>query len=305
VLVESPIGNVPIVNPDPGGPQAVREVDGVRWAGFRDLLVKPTRAECERLGLPYGPALLIDYKTSANVGRYALTPETLRDDLQACLYALSTCEDFEQDETPARWVYFETKKVRRAKAVDATISRDHALHVIAPCNTRARELDSLTEVAQATKNPLACGDYGRTCEFHKSVGGPCDARRSIGALVQARVVKKEPNMALDQATKDRLANMKNKFNKAAEPPPEDAAEDTSEDTTAEEAPAEETPPPAEEKPKPALAKPKLAPKTPAAAADKPAPAAKPSKLATLAAKYDAKEAELAAIGAEIAALVGG
>jgi hypothetical protein len=289
VLVESPIGNVPISNPDPNGPQSVRVIDGVRWAGFRDLIAKPTRVECERLGLPYGPALLDDYKSSANIARYALTVAELGNDLQCNLYGYATCEDFDQAFTPARWVYFETKKVRRAKAVDVVVFREQALRVIEPCNTLARSLDSLVDVAAATKNPRACNDFGRVCEHHKSQpGGTCDARRSIGGLVQARVPKKETN-TMDPKIAAKFAGLTKKAAAVAEaPPPEDNPDaDAGEGEQEGEAPP---PPPASKAKAPPAAKAVAAPV-----------AGKPSKLAALVAKYEAKQAELAAIAAEITA----
>lgn len=273
VCVETPIGDVPIVNPDASGPQVVREIDGVRWAGFKDLVAVPTSKEAERLGLPRGRAVLFDYKTSSSIARYALTRVELAADLQANLYAYDTALEFGEADTPARWVYFETKRVRRAKAVDVTIHRDDALRVIDPCNTLARELDSLTDTKAATKNPHACGDYGG-CKYHTSRGGPCDARRSIGGLIQARV-KKGTDMA-------NLADLKNRFNKAKT-----------------EAPAEADAPEATEGDAP---EDKPAPKAPAAA--KASPAAKPSKLAKLVGDLEAAESKVDAIKSEIKAALG-
>jgi hypothetical protein len=284
-----------------GVPLTALDIGGVRWAGFIDLLAKPMTTESRRLGLPRG-WLMADYKSSANIGRYALTPAELRADVQANLYAIDACERLDLDAIPARWLYLETKRVRRAKAVDVTLHRDDALQVIEPCNTRARELDSLTEVRAATKNPRACGDYGRTCEYHKSIGGPCDARRSVGSLVQVRVKKVEP-MPLDPKLRARFQGLANKTAEAeADPEPEADAEGEAEAEAEGEAEAPPPPPPklkAKPGPKPAAAAPAPSTAKPTAAPPK------ASKLATLAAKYDAKAAELAAIGAEIAALVGG
>jgi hypothetical protein len=292
LAVERAIGDTPIDNPDKDGPQRVREIDGVRWAGFKDSIACPSRVECDRLGLPYGPVLLFDYKTSANIGLYALTEAELLADVQANLYGYDTCVEFDQIETPARWVYFETKRVRRAKAVDVTIHRDAALEVIAPCNARARDLDTLTDLKAATKNPRACGDYGG-CKYHVSRGGPCDARRSIGALVQARVPKKEQTMAIDRSKFEALKNKANAAAATAEAEPET-------DAPAEgEADAPAAAEPDATKPAPAKPGPKPGPKPTA-----PAAGAKPSKLAALVTKLEAKEAECAEIKAEIKAVLG-
>lgn len=294
VGVERPIGSTPITNPDKHGPQVVLEIDGVRWAGFRDLLARPTPAEAKRLGLPAGRVSLIDYKTSADIGRYALTDMGLHEDVQANLYAYATALEQDTSHVFARWVYFETKRVRRAKPVDVAISRDNALRVLDPCNTLARQLDSLADLQAATKNPHACGDYGG-CEFHKSRGGPCDARRSIGGLIQARVPKKETNtMPMNPDLKSKFANLTKKSAPPAESEPEAPPAD---ETEAEDVEGESEEAPA--KPAPAAAKPKPAAPAAAAAPRTTAPTGKPSKLASLVVKLEAKQAELDAIKAEI------
>jgi hypothetical protein len=226
------------------------------------LLARPSRAECDRLGVPYGPVLLDDYKTSSSIQRYALTEAELLADVQANLYGYATCVEFGQDFTPARWVYFETKKVRRAKAVDVDIHHDAALAVLEPACALARQLDTLVYASAAAKNPLACGDYGG-CQYHQSRGGPCDARRSIGGLIQARVKKKEPTMAISP-------DIKSKFSKLKGAAPADAPA---------EAPAEGDAPEGE---------------TETEAAETPAPkAAAPSKRAKLLADLEAAEAKVA------------
>jgi hypothetical protein len=302
-LVELPIGDVPIDNPNADGPQTVLEIDGVRWAGFRDLVAIPLDEEADRLGLPRGRASVLDYKSCANIARYALTEAELAADLQCNLYAYATATDWQRDRAFARWVYFETKKVRRAKAVDVIIARDAALEIIAPCNALARQLDTLVDVGAAVKNPLACNDFGRVCEHHKSQpGGTCDARRSIGGLIQARVRKAETTMALKPEVAAKMAALRAKAAGAAEAPadetetPDDGRDEGDGESETGEAP--DTTAAAAPKPKLGVGKP-----TPAKPAAPVAPGAKPSKLAALVAKYEAKQAELAALGAEIAAAV--
>lgn len=304
VGVERPIGNVPIDNPNADGPQSVIVIDGVKWAGFRDLLARPLPAEAKRLGLPVGTTL-IDYKTSADIGRYALTAAELHEDVQANLYAYATALEHGTAETHARWVYFETKRVRRAKAVDVAISRENALRVLEPCNTLARQLDSLADVKAATKNPHACGDYGG-CRHHVTRGGTCDARRSLGGLIQARVKKELPNMAINPDLKKKFDGLKKAPAAAVEPEAEPEADEgdaeQGESEIESEGPEENNTPEPEEKPAPAAAKPKLVKPTPAtapAAAAKPAPAPKASKLAALVSKLETKQAECDAIKAEI------
>lgn len=212
-------------------------VHGVLWAGFRDLLVRPTRADCERLGLGAASKWwLHDYKSTADIARWSLTPDKLRDDVQCNLYGLDACELLDLSEIDARWIYFETKKVRRAAEVRTVVHADRALEILEPQAKLARELDEIDTSAHAPKNPRACGDYGG-CPHHISAGGPCDARRSIGALVQARVVKKgNPIMGMNPALKAKFDAAKNKTEDPAASATAPAAETPAADASAPEAP---------------------------------------------------------------------
>ncbi len=195
VHVEQPIGHVPLPALGPGKPTLALDVHGVRWAGFKDLLTSaPGEFIRLKLDCPDG-WLLTDYKSTGSIERYALTPDALEVDTQASLYAIDVCLRLRLDEIPARWVYFETKKVRRAAPVDARLTLARALDVLGPLAELAREFDLIERVEDAPKNPLACGDYGG-CPHHVTAGGPCDARRSTGALIQARVKRTDTGMAI-------------------------------------------------------------------------------------------------------------
>ena len=173
------------------------EAHGVRWAGRRDLIVLPEPDEARRIGLPLGWAL-IDHKSSSNPARYALTPERLRVDVQACTYALATIDDLglPARPLPLRWIYYDTRpatgtrtapRVARSRslAVDAAVTRAEALAVLKEPAALARRLDVLTSVDEAPPNPEACADYGG-CPFSAQQGGPCTARRSVAAAIDAR-----------------------------------------------------------------------------------------------------------------------
>src|SRR5690606_5853414 len=98
-------------------------VHGVLWAGFRDLLARPTRAELQRLGLDPDRVqwIQIDHKSCANIDRYALRPGELRQDPQCNLYAIDLAERLGLERVHSRWVYYESKRVRRAAATDVEI----------------------------------------------------------------------------------------------------------------------------------------------------------------------------------------
>ena len=186
--VEQAIGMLPHAVPvgDHAPPTAL-EVHGVRFAGFKDLLVHAP-AELARLKIA-GEWLLADYKSSASIARYAPKPAALEVDVQANLYGLDACMRLDLDSIAARWVYFETKRKRVAAPVDVTVTRARALDILGPVAELARELDTIETVEDATPNADACEDYGG-CTHHVSRGGPCSARRNLGLSIQLRASKK-------------------------------------------------------------------------------------------------------------------
>lgn len=209
---ESAIGVTPFRARGSFDPPRVHVVNGIAWAGFRDLIVSAP-GEFLRLGIeaPDGWALF-DYKSTADISRYALTAADLRTDFQAALYADATCEEHDIQELPARWVYFETRERRRAAGIDVTLPRDAAHAAVEAASNEVRGWDALgaADERDAPCNTNACGEYGG-CMYHKSAGGPCDARRSIGKLIQlqTRVVRKGINqMALPGNAANKFAGLK-------------------------------------------------------------------------------------------------
>ncbi len=230
VHVERAIGTLPHeVAVSEHAPPTALNVHGVRFAGYTDLLVSaPAEFLRLKISAPDG-WLLSDYKSTANIARYALAPSALLDDVQCNLYAFDAMDRLGLDELPARWVYFETKRKRQALGVDVTVTRKHALRVLEPAAELAHELDAIEDVESATPNPDACEDYGG-CTFHKSRGGPCTARRSLGKSIAAST-KGNQNMAMSPEMQAKLDAIKN--GKGAPAPA-----DTSEGAT--EGPAPET-----------------------------------------------------------------
>ncbi len=264
--IEQSIGRIPL---EPSrhahAPKTALEVHGIRWGGYRDLLVEPAPLEAVRLKLPPG-LVLHDYKSSASIERYALTPAELTVDVQANLYAIDVCESFGLKSLPARWVYIETKETRRALAVDTTLELSRAQDTIGPCADLARELDSYSASSEALKNPLACSDYGPpnkiNCPHAKVNGGTCEVKRSFGALIQLgkRNKKEAITMALTaeqqakvDAKKAEIAAKKAAEAAAASEPEEEKSEEG--ETEGEEV-EEEAPPPVAEKVKAAAPAPK-------------------------------------------------
>ena len=246
VQVERECGTEPIVG-EKHAKKGLR-IHGILWNMKRDLAIGG-RVELAHLGID-APCAQFDYKSSANVLEYALTPEKLYNDVQACGYAVDFCERFGRVDAPSRWVYFETKKVRRAAPVDVVIPLGHALEIMAAAAEKAERLDRIVTIADAERNLDACCDYSGQpgiigCSYHTSKGGPCNARRSTGRLITLGA-KKETDM-IDEAKK---AALRAKFAKAKNAEPEPEAEQGEQDTGKEEFQTPTGPAPAPKKGRP-------------------------------------------------------
>lgn len=227
--VEASIGSQRIKPPHEHSPGTILNVHGVPFGGFRDLVVSNAEEALAEIYIhaPDGVALF-DYKSTSNISAWAKTPAQLLQDWQANIYGLDVCLEFGLGSAPARWVYMETRKVRRAQPVDIVIHHDRALEVLYPAAQLAKEIDQIERVQDAPTNTKACGMYGG-CWLHESAGGPCKARRKLGALVQAR--KKPRKKTEDTMTtpdmKAKFASLKGKTKApaaaAAETPAETAA----------------------------------------------------------------------------------
>lgn len=208
IEVERAVGTEPSGITEEGRPPTVLIVEGTRFAGFRDLVVR-SPAETYRFGFAPPNAtisnawILLDYKSSANIARYAKTDADLLKDPQCNLYALDVMLRQGLPHIWARWVYFETKDVRRAKAVNVSIERQRAIDVLAALAPLAKRLDAIDDPAFAECNTDACGDYGG-CAHHISAGGPCLARRSLGTLVQLKG-RREVGMPINSTVREQFA----------------------------------------------------------------------------------------------------
>lgn len=198
-LVERALGTEAIqyaTPPRDGAPERGFRFEGILWVGYVDLTAWPTVAERTRLALPETPGpIIVDYKTSANIERYAKTPADLAADLQCQLYGLEACVEYDAPVVSARWVYFE-KPTKTAAPRDCTVERTRAEDLVGARADTARHLDLLQTSADAAKNPRACRDFGG-CKYHVNKGGPCDP--SARTLPVFTGFKKDTNMALSFA----------------------------------------------------------------------------------------------------------
>lgn len=266
-----------------GAPTTTITVAGVKWAGFVDLEAHGGD-ELRRLGIkaPDGLAV-IDYKSTSSIDKHALTPSELLANPQGALYAIAVGSRLGLRSLPERWVYFESKKVRRALAIDVTAELSRAHDVIGPCADLARQLDIISRSADAPKNPAksvtengvtipACNLYGPpdriNCRHHITNGGTCDYQgRRFGPVVHQISKKKEiKNMttaedkkAAFEAKKAELAAKKAALAAGAASTEEaDKSGEAEESTEGEEASVESAPAPVKPKGLPPKAKPAAA-----------------------------------------------
>jgi len=223
-------------------------VAGVRFRGKIDILAGST-------------AEVWDHKTSRDIRTYALLPHSvserlrqpkrsLRDDLQACLYALYRAQRSRTSGALCRWNYTETQRARRALPVVQYIPRTHALSVAERAARVAKRVEGLREIDDATPNTTACHQYGG-CWYRSE--GHCRVPRKLGAVMaQITKEKEEQDMAgklnfkaLGKATEKANEAEEAKARKPAKaaPPPEPEAEDDEDDSDDDEDAEEEAPPP--------------------------------------------------------------
>jgi hypothetical protein len=199
--------------PHPDAGPGARPIEGTR-----DLLVRTTSAEFERLKImgsvaaareAYATAngwLVVDFKTSVAPERYAKTPEALFTDTQGVCYPLAVLRDFGSafQAIPCAWTYFPSRSLssKDARRVDfmQTAANAEARH--RELSLRAQEIRELVRLRadpreKRYQNPAACGNYGG-CKLHASRGGPCDATEDFGASANALIKPPKRNETTEE-----------------------------------------------------------------------------------------------------------
>ena len=147
--------------------------DGIDWTGQIDLL-----------HVSKGRVWVIDHKTTGNP-RYALTPTTIRENIQAMLYTWAAGELSGLREIDLRWIYYQTNTTGKTWTTDARISTAEASDFLqkkidAPAKRAIQLLRERPDPQTLPKNPAACGAYGG-CPY---AGVPCrlDTKGALTAL---------------------------------------------------------------------------------------------------------------------------
>lgn len=230
-------------------------VDGVKFKGYADMMF--THGE------------VYDHKTTRDIAKYALLPDavaqtlpkpppreglhprirealervdgdrSLKNDLQACVYALASVRRHRSPYAVCKWNYGETDATRlrkgqtvRSLPVVQVIEATHAEAVVRDAATFAQTLTYATS-DEAPKNPLACGDYGG-CWYRSE--GHCKIPRPWGTLIRIEEIRaqEKEHMAAAKSFKDLVA-----ANKAAGAKPAPAKVAPKAATKAKPAPVEE------------------------------------------------------------------
>lgn len=156
-------------------------LDGYDFAGIADVMAPRDSRAADRVWL--GPVVL-DHKNTADF-KWAKTPESLRDDIQANMYAYAAMQQYAADVVDLRWVYYRRNKPFRAMPVDIALSRADVQPVL------ARTVDLAARMTAVIKSGLPalslppctshCGAYGG-CPY-QSVCTDLTPERSIASLM--------------------------------------------------------------------------------------------------------------------------
>lgn len=204
-------------------------VDGVSFKGFRDLLVQIGAERWTSAGITFdvGEWLLVDHKTTFTFDyfdrektlRTVKTPEQLRADPQANLYAYDVMRRLGLKTLRCRWLYYRTEDAPKALPVDFEIIWESASAIVAELVTEAKRLteyvlaaldkpDAVRTLLEGLeRNAFSCGDFGG-CEHHSEneQGGDCTPPSiSPGALLVQLRTKQKARAALPPKPKTERA----------------------------------------------------------------------------------------------------
>ncbi len=140
------------------------------YRGFADWIEPP---EARDDGIP----VVGDHKTTGNF-RWALKPEDLQTDIQACIYARATMSLFGTDKCRLRWVYYRTKGKPASRLVETVITLEQVEKVfretIHPIATRLQN-SLLLPVLELEANVKSCSLYGG-CSYRSNCNLDANSR---------------------------------------------------------------------------------------------------------------------------------
>lgn len=134
----------------------------------------------------YVPGCIYDHKTTGDLGR-AKTPEQLRDDVQATLYAAVRLAAEKAESIELQWTYIRTRGSRKAVPVRLRVTRDEITpRLVRTCASVAAMTEILksgTKTADLPKNLNACEDFGG-CPYAERCLTPTEKKRMLSPMTQ-------------------------------------------------------------------------------------------------------------------------
>jgi hypothetical protein len=153
-----------------------------------------------------------DHKTTRDF-KWAKTPEDLRDNFQAALYAADAMVRTRSNECDLEWIYYRTSGANRAARVHLRVTRDEIKPALARGIALADEMHTIEssgcKALDLPPNVDACEAFGG-CEYQSNC--------NLNANDKYEALMSQATMA------DFLARMKNKANGTAINPPPTAPE---------------------------------------------------------------------------------
>lgn len=169
---------------------------GFGFQGYIDLWLPDSSAVPD---MPGGAPFVGDFKTTGDL-KWAKSETTLREDVQAMLYATHALYETKSKEVDLAWIYFQTKGPRKAKRTKLRVAADHVCEQFGKINETAVEM---LEVRKANPHPSELPPEPDMCEAYG--GCPYRARCNLSpAQIVAALEAKEARLARTQLFEDSM-----------------------------------------------------------------------------------------------------
>lgn len=142
-----------------------------------------------KVATAHGYQIIDDHKTTSDF-EWMQKPAELLEDPQGVMYPLYAMRRAGTDSIVPRWTYFRTEDSPSARAVDFRVLYDgakkRALKLFEEGAVLVQRCVDRVDPSDVPANVSACFDfYHRTCVYHHSVGGPCNAESTPGKRLRA------------------------------------------------------------------------------------------------------------------------
>ena len=199
---------------------------GLYYRGYQDLWTTTEKLP----GFPEpGLPAVVDFKTTTD-WQWVKTPEILRTDAQAIIYATNALLSTGASRVGLRWLYSRTRGARRAKPIDVILTGDEVAPAFERIDAIGQEIVQLRKKIGEPKDPIAavldlpfnaesCSKFGKEgCPYQSRCNlSPAEKSQSIAANAVLR-----SQMNQQEATEDlvsRLARLKARAEGSTPPAP--------------------------------------------------------------------------------------